>query len=462
MPASAPVHSVTSAAHPTGTVTFLFTDIEGSTRLWERDPAAMRTSAARHDALLGEAVAARGGVLFKHVGDAIQAAFADPVAAVAAVVHAQRVLAAEPWDATGPILVRMALHLGEATPNAAGDYHQVPCLNRLSRLLSTGFGGQVLLSEAVRRRVAEQLPEGVSLLDMGRHRLRDLLDPERVTQLVIEGLPANFPPLKSLEGFPTNLPRQPNALVGRADELADLAAVVTDPNVPLVTLVGPGGAGKTRLALQVGADALEAFPDGVWFVKFGAVSDPTLVLPTIADVLGLREGGGLSLERQVEEYLASRRLLLILDNLEHLPDAAPVIGELLAACPDLTVVATSRRPLTLQAERLFPVAPLPVPPANGRLPSLEALGSIEAIDLFVQRARARDPGFALTKSNAAAVAAICLRLDGLPLALELAAARVSGLPPDELLAELDRRFDLLTDGSRDSLIHQQALETTIA
>jgi predicted ATPase/class 3 adenylate cyclase len=447
---------------PSGTVTFLFTDIEGSTRLWERDPAAMRTTAARHDAMLSEAVSVRGGVLFKHVGDAIQAAFADPIAAVAAVVDAQRMLSTEPWAPTGPIRVRMALHSGEATPNAAGDYHQVPCLNRLSRLLSTGFGGQVLLSEAVRRRVAERLPEGVTLLDLGRHRLRDLLEPERVTQLIIEGLPAHFPPLKSLEGFPTNLPRQPNPLVGRVTELAELAPLITDRDVPLVTLVGPGGGGKTRLALQAGADALEAFPDGVWLVEFGAVSDPALVLPTIANALGLREGGGLSLERQLEEYLATRRLLLILDNLEHLVRGADTIGDLIGACPDLTVLVTSRRPLDLQAERLFPVAPLPAPPDDRHLPDVEALGRIEAVALFVQRARARDAGFALTVENAAAVAAICRRLDGLPLAVELAAARVPALPPEELLAELDHRFELLTGGPRDLLPHQRALETAIA
>jgi predicted ATPase/class 3 adenylate cyclase len=464
MPASVTSHpAAASVVRPAGTVTFLFTDIEGSTRLWERDPAAMRAAAARHDALLREAVAARGGVLYKHVGDAIQAAFADPVNAVAAVVAAQRALAAEPWPETGPIHVRMALHLGEATPNAAGDYHQVPSLNRLSRLMATGFGGQVLLSEAVRRRVDERLPDGVTLLDLGRHRLRDLLEPERISQLVIEGLPATFPPLKSLEGFPTNLPRQPNALVGRADEVAELTALVTNPDAPLVTLVGTGGAGKTRLALQTGAEALDAFPDGVWFVKLGDIADADLVLPAIAASLGLREGGGFTLDQQIADYLGSRTLLLILDNLEQLPnDASAVIGDLIAACPDLTVLATSRRPLKLQAERLYSVAPLPAPSATGRLPSLETLGQIEAVDLFVQRARASDPGFALTEANAAAVAAICHRLDGLPLALELAAARAPGLPPDELLAELDRRFDLLTDGSRDLHPHQQALETTIA
>ncbi len=422
-----PHTSADSASLPTGTVTFLFTDIEGSTRLWERDPEAMRATAARHDDLMRAAVTSRHGVLFKHVGDAVQAAFADPVEAVAAVVEAQRALAAEPWQATGPIRVRMALHLGEAAPTVAGDYHQVPSLNRLSRLMSTGYGGQVLISDAVRRRVANQLPAGVTLLDLGRHRLRDLLEPERVTQLVIDGLPDHFPPLKSLEGFPTNLPRQPNALVGRADELADLTALLSDPDVSLVTLIGPGGVGKTRLAMQAGADALEAFPDGVWLIELGPVTDASLLLPAIAGVLGLREGGGLSLERQVEDYLASHTLLLILDNLEQLPDAAPIIGDLLAASPDLTVVSTSRRPLALQAERLFPVAPLGVPDRTGPPRSIAELQGVEAVDLFVQRARARDANFALTESNATAIAAICQRLDGLPLALELAAARIPAL-----------------------------------
>jgi predicted ATPase/class 3 adenylate cyclase len=443
-------------------VTFLFSDIEGSTRLWERDPVAMRDAAARHDALLRDAIERHAGILYKHVGDAVQAAFVDPAAAVAAVVAAQRALTAAAWPETGPIRVRMALHLGEAAPNHAGDYHQVPALNRLARLLATGFGGQVLLSDAVRRRVAAQLPDGVTLLDLGRHRLRDLLEPERVAQLVIEGLPAHFPPLKSLEGFPTNLPRQPNPLVGRLAELAELATLVTDPDVPLLTLVGPGGAGKTRLALQTGAEALDSFPDGVWLVEFGAVTDPELILPIIAGVLGLREGGGLSLERQLEEYLAPRRLLLILDNLEHLVDGVQAISDLIGSCPELTILTTSRRPLELRAERLVQVAPLLAPPEERHLPHVDALGRIEAVDLLVQRVRARDSKFALTAENAAAIAAICRRLDGLPLALELAAARIPALPPHELLAELDHRFELLTGGSRDLLPHQQALETTIA
>ncbi|HEY7034753.1 MAG TPA: tetratricopeptide repeat protein, partial [Thermomicrobiales bacterium] len=378
---------------------------------------------------------------------------------VAAAVAAQRALAAAAWPETGPIRVRMAVHLGEARPED-GDY-TAPCLNRLARLLATGHGGQVLLTEAVRRLVEGRVPEGVTLVDLGRHRLRDLLDPERVAQLAIAGLPATFPPLKSLERHPTNLPVQPTDLVGRDDDLADLRALLAGAGVRLVTLTGPGGVGKTRLALQAAADLLDAFADGAFFVDLSAVADPSLVLPAIAQTLGVREGGGQTPREALVGYLAGKHLLLVLDNCEQVVAAAPVVADLLTVGAELKVLATSRTPLRLRAEREFAVSPLAVPPLR-RLPPLADLARIPAVALFVQRAAAAKRGFLLTDGNARAVAEICTRLDGLPLAIELAAARTKLLAPAALLARLGDRLALLTGGARDLPARQRTLRAAIA
>ena len=442
---------------PSGEVTFLFTDIEGSTRLWERDAAVMGRALRRHNAILGEAIAAHGGVHFKTIGDAFQAAFPAPSSGVAAAVAAQRALAAEPWSETGPIRVRMALHLGEASPDAAGDY-LAPCLNRLARLLATGFGGQILLSEAVELRVRDALPAGVALRPLGRHRLRDLLQPEEVTQLVIPGLPETFPPLKSLEGSPTNLPVLPTALLGRDVELAELSRLL-EAEERLVTIAGPGGVGKTHLALQAAADALEQFADGVWFVSLGELADPDLLLPRIAATLGVREGGGRDLREALCAHLANRRMLLLLDNFEHLLAAAPDVAELLARCPGPRLLVTSRQRLGIGGEQVFPVNPLPAPepkatPANAR--------ANPAVQLFWERAAAQHGGLGFDDEEAKIVASICARLDGLPLAIELAAAQLAHHTPRELLEALDDRFDVLTGGRREALSHQQTLAATIA
>ncbi|MBA2595523.1 MAG: hypothetical protein H0V00_02745 [Chloroflexia bacterium] len=446
---------------PSGAVTFLFTDIEGSTRLWERDAAAMRAAVARHDALLQEAIAAHQGHVYKHVGDAVQAAFRSAVDALAAAVAAQRALVADPWPETGPLLVRMALHAGEAVPTAQGDYHQVPALNRLARLLATAHGGQVLLSQAVRELVHGALPADVETRDLGRHRLRDLIASERVTQLVVEGLPDQFPPLKSLERDPTNLPIQPNALIGREADLATVRMLLLHEDVRLVTLTGSGGTGKTRLALQVAADVLDAFGDGVFLVDLAPLADPALVLPQIATTLGVREVSGLTLHDAVVSYLDGKRVLLLLDNCEHLLAAAPLVAALLAASGGLKVLATSRAPLHLRGEREYAVPPLPLPDL-ARLPPLEQLAAVAAVALFVQRAQAVRPDFALSADNARAVTAVCIWLDGLPLAIELAAARVKVLPPAALLARLERRLPLLTRGARDLPARQQTLRAAIA
>ena len=447
-------------ALPTGIVTFLLTDIEGSSRLWERDEVAMARAARRHDALLGQAIAAHGGVLFKHVGDAVQAAFDSPVAAVGAAVAAQRAVAAEPWPETEPIRVRMGIHLGEATPNARGDYHQVACLNRAHRLMSAGHGGQVLLSAIVRLAVSTSLPAGVTLRDLGRHRLRDLLEPEEIAQLVIPGLDDTFPLLKTLEGHANNLPTLPTALLGREAELDELATHLGGENghARLVTLVGPGGVGKTHLALQAAADLLDRFEDGIWLVRLGETDDPRAIVPTIAATLGIREGGGLTTREALLHWIDARRVLFVIDNLEQIAGAGKEIADLLAACPRARVLATSRARLRAAGEMVVSIDPLPLP-AAGETASVEESA---AAQLFLERAAAVIPGFALDERSAPVVATICARLDGLPLAIELAAAQLRTRTLPELLADLERRFDVLTGGRPEGLTHQQSLGATIA
>jgi predicted ATPase len=448
---------------PTGTVAFLFTDIEGSTRRWEVDPAAMAVALERHNALLRAAIRSQGGVPFKTIGDAFQAAFDDAAQAVAAAVAAQRALADEAWGPVEPLRVRMAVHVGAAEPDERGDY-TAPSLNRLARLLATGYGGQVLLTEVAAQLAREGLPAGVTLRALGSHRLRDLLAPEAVVQLVIPGLPADFPPLKSLAEHPNNLPVAPTPLVGRAAELADLAALLADPARRLVTLTGPGGVGKTRLALQAAADNLEAFPDGVFLASLGQVEDPAAVPWAIAAAVGVRAAGQRGEAEALEAWLVGRTTLLVLDNLEQLVAAAPFVSRLLAAAPGLKVLATSREALRLRGEVERPVAPLPLPePADEGDPA--RLAQVPAVQLFVERARAARPDFSLSARNAAAVAEICERLDGLPLAIELAAARVRLFPTETLLARLKASggtLSLLTGGARDLPARQQALRDTIA
>jgi predicted ATPase/class 3 adenylate cyclase len=449
---------------PRGTVTFLFTDIESSTALWEQDAAAMRTAVERHLALLDAAVAAHGGHRYEQVGDAMAlrapAAFATAGDGLDAAIAAQQALIEEPWQVAAPIRVRMALHTGEASPDAAGQYHQIPALNRLSRVLAITHGGQILLTHATRQLAGDSLPGDVVLQDLGEHRLRDLLQPERIYQVIAPGLPVNFPSLPSLERHHTNLPILLTSLVGRAADVARVVSLVED-HCRLVTLVGPGGTGKTRLALAAGAELLEAFLDGVWFVDLAPIVDPSLVLPTIATTLGVRETGAGQLEDTLVAFLRPKQTLILLDNFEQVVAAASHVSTLLSACPQLTILVTSREPLLLQAEQQVPVAPLALPAVHV-LPPLAELARVPAVELFVQRAQAIVPDFALTANNAAAVAEICRRLDGLPLAIELAAARIRLLPPPALLARLEQRLPLLTHGMRDAPTRQRTLRNTIA
>ncbi len=445
---------------PSGTVTFLFTDVEGSTALWEQDPAAMRVAVDRHLALLTAAVTAHGGVHFKTIGDAIQAAFPTAPAALEAAIDAQLALTAEPWERTGPLRVRMAIHAGEATPGVDGSYLS-PALNRLEQVLGAGHGGQILLTHAARALAVNGLPPEASLIDLGEHRLLDLLEPERLFQLVHPRLPAQFPPLRTLEARQTNLPRQPNLFVGRERELDEITGLLRDDEVRLLTLTGPGGAGKTRLALQAAAELLDSFPDGIYVVPLAAVTDAGQAPGAIATTLGLRETGGQTAREQLLGWFAEKRMLLILDNLEQLPDLAPFVGELLTAAPGLTVLATSRAPLRLRAEREYPIPPLPLPPEGVDADSADVT-RFGAVRLFVDRAQAVKPDFTLDATNVESVSEIVRRLDGLPLAIELAAARIRLFAPQTMLARLEKRLPLLTGGARDLPQRQRALRETIA
>jgi predicted ATPase/class 3 adenylate cyclase len=444
---------------PTGTVTFLFTDIEGSTRLQQRVGPAYAAVRDTHHQPLRAAIAAYDGVEVDTQGDAFFVAFPTAPAAVAAACEATRALAASAWPEGGVVRVRMGLHTGAPLRTPAG-YVGLDVV-RAARIASSGHGGQILLSEATRALVEDALPEGATLRDLGAYRFKDLLRPERLTQVVLSGLPADFPPLKSLDTYLNNLPIQSTPLLGREEQVAALSVLLRRDDVRLVTLTGPGGIGKTRLAVQVAADLLDDFPDGVWFVRLARLTDPALVLPTIAQTLGLREQGGAQLAETLEAHLGAKRLLLVLDNFEQVVEAAPALSELLAACPGVTALVTSRVPLHLHGEREYALRPLALPDPT-HLPPLATLTQYAAVALFIERAQAAQADFSLTNHNAPAVAEICARLDGLPLAIELAAARVKLLPPPALLQRLERALPLLTGGARDRDARQQTMRATLA
>jgi predicted ATPase/class 3 adenylate cyclase/DNA-binding CsgD family transcriptional regulator len=444
---------------PTGTVTFLFTDIEDSTKLWERNPKAMQLALARHDEILREAIDVRRGYVFKTVGDAFCAVFPTAQDALEAALTAQRVLFSEEWsEEIGSLRVRMALHTGEADERD-GDYFGPP-LNRVARLLSTGHGGQVLLSRAAQELVREQLPEETALRDLGERRLKDLFRPEKIFQLTASDLPSEFPPLRTLESSSNNLPLQPTPLVGREREVAEVAQRLSASPSRLLTLTGPGGTGKTRLALQAAADLLEEFEDGAFFISLAALTEPKLVASAVAAPLGVIETADRPLEEGLKEYLREKKLLLLLDNFEQILEGASLVRELLSVCPNLMVLATSRTPLGIYGEREYPVPPLSLPD-TARLPSLEDLTQYEAVRLFIERASDARPDFSITNENASAVAEICARLDGLPLAIELAAARVKVLTPEKMLERLSDRLKVLTGGARDLPERQRTLRATM-
>jgi predicted ATPase/class 3 adenylate cyclase/Flp pilus assembly protein TadD len=434
---------VSGAARPSGTVTFLFSDIEGSTQRWERAPDAMAAALARHDALVRAAIEAHGGYVFKVMGDAFCAAFATTGDATASALDAQRALGAEDFSMVDGIRVRMALHAGPAEERA-GDYAG-QTLNRIARLLAIGHGGQVLVSGTAAELLHEAMPGGTSLRDLGQHRLKDLARAERVFQLIAPELLDAFPALRSLESLPNNLPQQLTSFVGREDSVAEIKELAREHH--LVTLLGTGGVGKTRCAVQAGAELLERYEDGVWFVELAPISDASLVTVTIAQRLGVRQAPDRSLLETLLAHVERRQLLLILDNCEHVIETVrEVAAALLRRAPGVRILGTSREPLNVAGERILRLPPLPAP---------------AAVALFSDRALASDPGFVLTEENAPAVAEIARRLDGIPLALELAAARVRVLSPAQLARRLDERFRLLTGGDRSALPRQRTLQATI-
>jgi predicted ATPase len=385
-------------------------------------------------------------------------AFWTATDALDAALEVQRTLFDEKWQQTGPLMVRMALHTG-AAEEREGDYFGPP-VNRVARLLSAGHGGQVLLSLTTQELVRDQLPAGTSLRDLGEHRLKDLFRPERVYQLLAPELPSEFPPLRTLDSYRNNLPLQPTPLIGRENEVADICQRLSSPEVRLLTLTGAGGTGKTRLGLQAAAELTEEFEDGVFFVSLAAIRDPQLVVSAIAGTLGVKEECGQPLLESLEYYLHEKRMLLLVDNFEQALEAAPMVSEMLSSAPNLKVLATSRIPLGLYGEHEYAVSPLALPDP-GRPPSVERLTQYEAVRLFVERAQAAKADFSVTNENAPAVAEICYRLDGLPLAIELAAARIKLLTVQAMLARLGNRLKLLTGGARDLPERQRTLRGTM-
>lgn len=444
---------------PSGPITFLFTDIEGSTRLWEQHPREMEQALARHDSLAAARVLQYGGALLKNrgEGDSLFAVFEVASNAVIAACELQWALLTEPWPPEATLRTRMALHTGEAMVRG-GDYYG-PAVNRCARLRSAGHGGQVLLSLATVQKARDELPPEVNLKDLGRHRLKDLQQPEHVFQVVDPRLPEDFPPLRSLQAFAHNLPVQLTSFVGREREITEVLALLATNRI--LTLTGAGGCGKTRLALQTAASIVERYGDGVWLVELAALADPGLLLNTVAAALGVREEPGRSFRETLLDHLRPRSLLLVLDNCEHLLAAcADLVVGLLRHCPDLSLIATSREGLGVPGETTFRVPSLSVPDLQ-QLPPVELLTEYEAIGLFADRAAAALPEFRVTETNARALVQVCHRLDGIPLAIELAAARVRALPVEQIAERLDDRFHLLTGGSLTALPRQQTLRALI-
>ena len=446
-------HADHDAVAAPATQTFLFTDLEGSTRLWEIAPAAMRDALAAHDALARRLVAASGGAVVKSSGDGVHAVFADAAAALAAVLAFQRGLAALADAHALPLRARCGLHAG-ACEQRDGDYFG-GVVNRAARIMSAGSGGQMLLSQAVVDATRGRLPPGARVVDLGLARLRDLARPERLYQLEHPDLPAVFPPLRSLDATPNNLPLQLTSFLGREDDVARIRALLADAR--LVTVTGPGGIGKTRLALQVAADTVDRYADGAWFVDLAPLADPDEVAATVAQVLGVREETSAAVDTALARHLAARHVLLVLDNCEHVLGACVTLaGALLAAAPGLVILATTRESLHIPGERVWPLAPLPLPAADD-----PAADMAPAVRLFVERARDTRPDFAPGPSDLETIAGICRRVDGIPLAIELAAARTRALTVAEIGRRLADRFALLAGGHRAALPRQRTLDALI-
>jgi predicted ATPase/class 3 adenylate cyclase len=445
------------SARPTGTVTFLFTDIEGSTQRWERDPEAMSSALKRHDALMRDSIGEHGGVVFKIVGDAFCAAFSETPPALEAALHAQRAMRAADFSKVGGMRVRMALHTGHAEERD-GDYLG-PAVNRVARLLAVGHGGQILVSGTAADLARDAISYNGSLFDLGAHRLKDLTRPERIYQLVAPDLVETFPPLHTLELSPNNLPPQLTSFMGRDRELGEIRALLVEHH--LITIVGTGGAGKTRCALQVAAEVADGYSDGVWLVELAPIGDPSLVTTAIAQALNVREAPHEPLLDTLLSSLQRRTALLVIDNCEHLiGEVRNVAAAILRACSGIRILATSRESLNIAGERVFRLPSLAVPPHDRPL-SAEAVETYGAVALFADRARAANERFILTDENVPFVVEIVERVDGIPLAIELAAARANVVSPQQLSKRLSERFRVLTGGDRSALPRQQTLRATI-
>jgi predicted ATPase/class 3 adenylate cyclase len=440
---------------PTGTVTFLFTDIEGSTRLLQQLGDRYRHLIDDHNRLLREAF--RDGYVSGIEGDAFFVVFGSARAAIDAAVDAQRTLAAMSWPDEVTVKVRMGLHSGEGVL-AGGEYAGID-VNRAARIAAAGHGGEILVSDSTRALVGSELGEGFRLRDLGEHRLKDLDRPERLHRLLVEGLPHDFPPPRTLDVRAGNLPSDLSPFIGREDVLREVRALSHDHR--LVTLTGPGGSGKTRLALQLAKEAQASCPDGAFFVELAPIVDPELVPDAIARALDLMGEVGRTVLDTVRDHLADERVFLVLDNIEQVIDAAPIVPDLLQAAPALRVVVTSREALRVRGEQEYPVPPMAVADPSEPI-SPDRLAAYESVALFVDRARGVRPSFVLDDESAPAVAEICARLDGLPLAIELAAARVRVLTPRQIADRLDAALPVLSGGGRDRPVRQQTLRDAIA
>jgi len=426
---------------PSGTVTFLFTDIEGSTKLWEQFPEEMKTALSRHDSILRKAIETNHGQVIKTTGDGVHAVFVTALDAVNASIAAQNNFL-RPLGKM-QIKVRMGVHTGEAELRD-GDYYG-GTLNRAARIMGVAYGGQILLSAVTVALVNEYLPENTTLSDLGEHRLKNLSQLENIFQLNAPGLPANFPPLPSLTTIPNNLPTQLTSFIGRDKEMAEIKNLLGSAR--LATLTGSGGTGKTRLSIEVGMQELASFPNGVWLLELAPLTDPEQIIPALAQIFGIQENRFTTLESMLMDYLRDKKTVLILDNCEHLIDACAKLADgLLRHCAGLKILASSREALGIAGEMAY---------------STPSLANAESTQLFTERACAANSNFHLTEDNASSIAQICSRLDGIPLAIELAAARTKLLSPEQIAARLDDRFRLLVGGSRTALPRQQTLRALI-
>ncbi|HAY33228.1 MAG TPA: tetratricopeptide repeat protein [Ignavibacteria bacterium] len=445
---------------PTGTVTFLFTDIEGSTKLSQEFPDTIQSLLEKHNNILNSAVESNNGFVFKIIGDAFCCAFDKAEDAVKAAVEAQTALGSINWEGAD-IKVRMGIHSGAAewTDN---NYSGYVTLARSQRVMSTAYGGQIIASNNTFKLISEKTEDPAydfSFRDLGERRLKDLIQPIRLFQIINDGLRKEFPPVKTIDARPNNIPVQLTSFIGREKEMKEIKDLLAGTR--LLTLVGPGGTGKTRLSLQTGADLIDNFENGVWFVEIASLQDPQLLPQTIAQTLGLKEQSGKKTEDAIADFLKDKKILIIIDNCEHLIDASANIAlMMLRKSPGLKIIATSREALHCEGEQTYKVQSLSHHKPGGSI-TPEILSQYEAVRLFIERATAVNPSFRVNNENAPALAQICFQLDGIPLAIELAAVRIKVLSLNSICERLDDRFKLLTGGNRTSLPRQQTLKALI-